>query len=137
MSASSLAAITATDLGVDERTIRRDLARGKKIDPDVLAEVSGTDLDRGVVLDELAAAPKDDQAAKLAEIKRRREDAAAARRDRETANRDTDRVVEITDAERFAEWIMARTDLAELPTILSWITGTKPKDVAAALRRAA
>ncbi|MFO0531032.1 MAG: hypothetical protein ACK5XY_03745 [Brevundimonas sp.] len=35
----------AADLGVDERTVRRDLARGKKIAPDVLAEVA--DLEPG------------------------------------------------------------------------------------------
>ena len=31
----------AADLGVSERTVRRDLRRGKNIAPDVLAEVSG------------------------------------------------------------------------------------------------
>lgn len=35
---------TAADLGVDERTVRRDLARGKNIAPDVLADVGGTTL---------------------------------------------------------------------------------------------
>ena len=34
--------------------MQRDLARGKKIAADVLAEVAGTPLDKGVVLDELA-----------------------------------------------------------------------------------
>lgn len=58
----------AADLGVDERTVRRDLARGKKITPDVLAEVAGTDLDKGVVLDELARTPAEEQRAKLSEI---------------------------------------------------------------------
>jgi hypothetical protein len=32
---------------------------------------------------------------------------------------------------------MARTDLNELPTIISWLEGTKPRDVIAALRREA
>ena len=50
----SYAKQSADALGVDERTIRRDLARGKNIAPDVLAEVAGTSLDKGVVLDELA-----------------------------------------------------------------------------------
>ena len=45
----------AADLGVSERTVRQELARGKKIAPEVLAEVSGTDLDSGVVLDRLAS----------------------------------------------------------------------------------
>lgn len=69
---SKYSAQAAADLGVDERTIRRDLARGKKIAPEVLAEVSGTDLDKGVVLDELARAPQAEQRAKLAEIAERR-----------------------------------------------------------------
>lgn len=37
----------AADLGVDERTVRRDLRRGKNIAPEVLAEVAGTDMDKG------------------------------------------------------------------------------------------
>ncbi|CAN1529646.1 hypothetical protein MCEMIH16_01358 [Caulobacteraceae bacterium] len=31
----------AADLGVDERTVRRDLRRGKNIAPDVLADIAG------------------------------------------------------------------------------------------------
>lgn len=133
----SYAAKAAADLGVDERTVRRDLARGKKIAPDVLAEVAGTDLDKGVVLDELARTPAEAQRAKLAEITLRRQEAERIKKDAEAANRATDRVVQMTDAERLAEWIMARTDIAELPTIIAWIDGTKPKDVSAALRRMA
>lgn len=62
----------AADLGVDERTVRRDLARGKKIAPEVLADVARTDLDKGVVLDELARTPREQQYDKLAEIAARR-----------------------------------------------------------------
>lgn len=134
---SAYSSQAATTLGVDERTVRRDLARGKKIEPDVLAEVAGTELDKGVVLDELARTAPDDQRAKLAEITLRRQEAERVRNDAERVNKDTDRVVQMTDAERFAEWLMARTDMAELPTIISWIDGTKPKDVSAALRRLA
>lgn len=50
----SYASRAADTLGVNKRTVERDLARGKNITPDVLAEVTGTDLDKGVVLDELA-----------------------------------------------------------------------------------
>lgn len=134
---SSYSDQAAASLGVDKRTVQRDLARGKKINPDVLAEVAGTDLDKGVVLDELARTPADEQRAKLAEIALRRQEAERVKKDAEAANRATDRVVQMTDAERFAEWIMARTDIAELPTIISWIDGTKPRDVSAALRRMA
>lgn len=68
----SYAKTAAEALGVDERTVQRDLARGKKIAPEVLAEVAGTELDKGVVLDELARTPRDDQPAKLSEIAARR-----------------------------------------------------------------
>lgn len=50
----SYATQASETLGVNRRTVERDLARGKNIAPDVLAEVAGTDLDKGVVLDELA-----------------------------------------------------------------------------------
>lgn len=64
----SYASRASADLGVDERTVRRDLRRGKKIAPEVMAEVAGTSLDKGVVLDELARTPQAEQPAKLSEI---------------------------------------------------------------------
>lgn len=127
----------ASSLGLSKTQVNRELARGEKIAPDVLAEVTGTDLDKGVVLDELARTPAEDQRAKLAEITLRRQEAERARKDAERVNKDTDRVVQMTEAERFAEWLMERTDLAELPTILSWLDGTRPGDVSKALRRLA
>lgn len=51
----SYSAQTAEALGVHEKTVRQDLRRGKNIAADVLADVTGTDLDKGVVLNELAA----------------------------------------------------------------------------------
>lgn len=134
---SAYSAKAASDLGVDERTVRRDLARGKKIVPDVLSEVAGTDLDKGVVLDELARTPAEEQRAKLAEITLRRQEAERVKKDAEAANRATDRVIAMTEAERFAEWIMNRTDLGELPVIIGWLTAAKSADIAAALRRIA
>lgn len=132
----SYASQASETLGVTKRTVEKDLARGKKIAPDVLAEVAGTDLDKGVVLDELARTPAEAQRAKLAEIAIRRHEAERIRKDAEAANRHTDRAIALTEAERFAEWLLERTDLNELPTVLAWLTGTKPTDVAAALRRA-
>jgi hypothetical protein len=58
----------AASLGVSQRTVKRDLARGKKIAPDVLAKVSGTDLDKGVVLDRLAKTAPAQQSAALSKI---------------------------------------------------------------------
>ncbi len=127
----------ADTFGVSRRTVARDLARGKNITPDVLAEVSGTDLDKGVVLDQLASTPKAEQRAKLAEITLRREEAERIRKDAEAVNRDTDRVIQMTEAERFAEWLLSRTDASEIDTLISWLEGTKSKDVIASLRRGA
>lgn len=59
----------AAELGVDERTVRRDLRRGKNIDPDVLADIAGTHLDKGVVLDKLAATPREEQRATVAQMR--------------------------------------------------------------------
>jgi hypothetical protein len=58
----------AQTLGVHPDTVRRDLRRGSKITPEVMAEVAGTSLDKGVVLDELARTPQAEQPAKLSEI---------------------------------------------------------------------
>lgn len=132
----SYASQASETLGVTKRTVEKDLARGKKIASDVLAEVTGTDLDKGVVLDELARTPAEDQRAKLAEIALRRQEAERVKKDAEAANRATDRVIAMSEAERFAEWIMNRTDLTELPTIIGWLTAAKSGDIAAALRRA-
>lgn len=133
----SYATQASETLGVTKRTVEKDLARGKKIVPDVLSEVAGTDLDKGVVLDELARTPAEEQRAKLAEITLRRQEAERVKKDAEAANRATDRVIAMTEAERFAEWIMNRTDLGELPVIIGWLTAAKSADIAAALRRIA
>lgn len=119
----------AGDLGFSERTVRQDLARGKKIAPAVLAAVSGTALDKGVVLDELARTPVAQQPARLDEIR--------AQRDAHKVNREHNRVIALTEAEQFAAWLMARIDVNDLPTIIAWLDGTKPRDVIAALRREA
>lgn len=59
----SYASQASETLGVTKRTVEKDLARGKKISPDVLAEVAGAELDKGVVLDELARTPAEAQRA--------------------------------------------------------------------------
>jgi uncharacterized ParB-like nuclease family protein len=65
---------TATKTGQSERAIQRDATRGERIDGAVLDAIQGTEFDRGVVLDELASVPRDAQADKLAEIRRRKDD---------------------------------------------------------------
>ena len=59
----------AADLGVSPRTVRQDLLRGNNIERAVLDAVQGTDMDKGVVLDELARTPRDQQPARLEELR--------------------------------------------------------------------
>lgn len=121
---------TAAKTGRSERSIQQDAERGAKVGDDLLAEVAGTDLDKGVVLDRLAKAPS--PVAEFAAIKREREAAEARKR-----NREADKAVALTEAQEFSEWLMARIDMSELPTLVSWLASTKPKDVIAALKRSA
>lgn len=116
---------TASDLGVDGRTIRRDLRRGKNIDADVLAEVAGTDMDKGVVLDELARAPRENQQALLHEIKERQE--------AEKLNRYADKAVARTSAEEAAEIIHASLDLDQVDSLMARLASVTMKDFLAAL----
>jgi hypothetical protein len=45
-----------------------------------------------------------------------------------------DRALALSEAREFAAWLLERTDARGLPTAISWLRGTKPKDVIAALR---
>lgn len=121
---------TAARTGKSERAVQLDAERGEKIAPEVLQEIQGTDLDKGVVLDRLAKQPSAE--AQLAAIRREQDTAEAHRR-----NRQSDRNIALSEAASFADWLMARTDLTELPQIISWLEGCKPRDVIAALRREA
>jgi len=51
----SYADAASETLGVSRRTVAQDLRRGREIEPDVLADVAGTPLDKGVVLDDAHA----------------------------------------------------------------------------------
>lgn len=86
------------------------------------------------VLERAARAP--DNVAFLRSEHDRRE-AERSRKELEKANRDHDRVVEITEAEHFAHWLMERADLQELSVLIAWLEGTKPREVIDALRRKA
>lgn len=69
LSSCSYAAKAAAALGVDKRTVQRDLARGRKIKRKIL--LAADDLN-GAELDQLAQVPADEQPAKLAEIRKQR-----------------------------------------------------------------
>ncbi|MGV6875897.1 ParB/RepB/Spo0J family partition protein [Pseudochelatococcus sp. B33] len=71
--------------------------------------------------------------------RREREKAARQSPDADTSviadAKKTNEAIAFRDADDFANWLMARLDLAELPTLISWLEGTKPKQTIAALRR--
>ncbi len=67
--ADRFTADAATKTGQSERTVQRDAERGENIPAPILAEIAGTDLDKGVVLDRLKNA--DDAAAELDTIRAR------------------------------------------------------------------
>jgi ParB-like chromosome segregation protein Spo0J len=120
----------ARDLGVD----RDDARRAQKVaslpeDAKQAARDVGLDDNRSALL---AAAKAPDPAEELRRMRREKDADEAKRR-----NAATDSAIRIVAANEYAEWLMGRLDLAEVPTLLSWIEGSKPKDVATALRRLA
>lgn len=125
---------TARELGID-RTEAQRAVKVASLSQEAKEEAikAGLDDKQSVLL---AAAKADDDVIFLRQEHARRE-AEKARKEAEKLNKDTDRVIALTEAEQFASWLMERTDLSEMPTIISWLEGTKAKDVIAAMRRAA
>lgn len=107
---------TATNTGQSERAVQRDAQRGEKIAREVLEEVRGTDLDKGVVLDRLAKAPS--PAAELAAIKRERE-----MQDVRKINRETDKLIVERRMDAIKEYLAARLDVDELHTVGEMMAG--------------
>ncbi len=68
----SFAEDTAAKTGQGRSTVARDAARGERIGSDVLDQIRGTSLDKGVVLDRLAATPRAQQPAVMLEMTRDR-----------------------------------------------------------------
>ena len=118
---------TASRTGQSERKVQRDAQRGESVDPEILEEIRGTDLDKGVVIDALAKAPRDEQRAKLAQI--------AAERSGKTENKQIDRDIGEQAAAEFAEWLIAHGALPVTPQIVTWLEATKTKDIIRELHR--
>jgi ParB family chromosome partitioning protein len=127
---SRFTADTAKKTGQSEATVQRDARRGKLIAPEVLNAVSRTKLDKGAVLDRIAREPT--TTAQFAAIKSEQERIESSRQ-----NRETNRRTALTEAQQFADWLLARSDLNELPQIMSWLEGCRSKDVIDAMRREA
>ncbi|MFA4974930.1 MAG: ParB N-terminal domain-containing protein [bacterium] len=138
---------TAEATGKHASTVSRAAARGEALGSDIDAVV-GTSLDKGVELDALAKMAPEERApiierAKAGEkVSARTHDVvyleqAADLKEAEKRNGTANRVVEMNAAEQFAQWLLERSDLGELDVLVSWLQGTKPKDVIAYLRRKA
>lgn len=125
------AAETASVTGRSKQSINQKIARAEKIEPEVLEEVKGTDLDKGVVLDEIAKTPRDQQRAKIIEIRERQDD--------DKLNRYADKAVARSNADEAAEIIHANLDLDLVDTLMARLSGVKMADFlnALAMRRAA
>lgn len=63
------AGATAEATGVDKRNVNKAVARAEKVPEDIRDEIRGTDLDKGVVLDDIARTPPEKQRDKLHEWK--------------------------------------------------------------------
>ena len=123
------------ELGIDRDDARRAVQVSSLSDEAKETAVElGFDNNRSVLL---AAKSADEGDVAFLRSEHARREAEKARKDAEKANKDTDRVIALTEAEQFADWLLARSDLSELPTLLSWLEHFKCRDVAAAMRRAA
>jgi ParB family chromosome partitioning protein len=120
---------------------RQDIQRKRKIGgladkAKDAARANGLDNNQSVLE---GAASKPDEASQVAYLQAEADRRAAeqARREAERHNRNQNRVIELTEAERFAEWLMERCDDSDVPMLVSWLEGVKPREVIAALRRQA
>jgi len=125
LSVTSYAKQASDTLGVNRRTVERDLRRGKTIAADILADVVGTDLDKGVVLDELARTPRQEQHAKIVEIRERQE--------AEKLNRQSDRSAARSNAEEAADIIRTNLGLDKMDVLIARLASVSMKDFLGAL----
>lgn len=126
------------ELGIERTEAQRSVKiAGLSDEAKIAAREAGFDDNQKVLLGAAKAAEAGDSDIVFLRREHARREAEKARKEAEGINRDTNRVIALTEADRFAEWIMARTDLNELPQIISWFDGVKSKDVIAALRRQA
>lgn len=120
---------TATKTGQGRSTVARDASRGERITDDVLDDVAGTELDKGVWLDEIAQAPRDAQADKVQEIKRRIED-------RKLVQKGGDELVTRDGADDAAQMIIDYVPEFKMQEMLNLLDAAGATRVSKAIRRA-
>lgn len=57
------------------------------------------------------------------------------RKESEQRRREQDKAMRAVAAEEYAEWLLRQIDLDQLPTLISWIEASPPRDLIAAVRR--
>jgi ParB family chromosome partitioning protein len=124
------ASVAAKDLGVSRGAVRRaeTVASLPQEAKDAAVKMGVSDNQSALL--RVAREPTAD--AQLAAIRRER-DLVEARK----INRCANEAIALTEAQRFAEWLHERTHESEVPQLISWIEGCRPKDVIRALRREA
>lgn len=124
---------TAAAIGKSERTVQMYAERGEKISAQALSLVSHTNLDTGSYLDKLKKIDPEKQVARVqVDLEK-----TAERREIEGRNKTASRLVELSDAEGCADWLLHRIDLMEIPELISWLQRVPPKDIIGALSRKA
>ena len=125
---------TADAIGMSKRFVEVASELGEKIAPEVVDLVRGTEKDAKTYFMSMKDMPAEQQ---IAKVKRDLDETAEKRKTLEKKLANENRVAQLTDAERFAEWILERSALSELDVVIGWLNGTKAKDVVAVLRREA
>lgn len=124
----------ARDLGLTKtRAWQAEQIHGMSAEAKEVAKETGLDRNTEILVQ---AARADDGVAFLRAEHARRE-AERERKEAEKHNRDAGRVIQMSDAERFAEWLGRNAHPSEIPQVISWLEGCKPRDVILSLRKAA
>ena len=119
----------ASELGVSRQEAQRAV-KIASIQPEAKAAAAADPklADNQAALLRVAAEPSAER--QLARIRQEQEQA-----EMHAENRETNRVISLTEADLYAEWTLSTTSLDEVPKLLAWIEGVKPKDFANAIRR--
>jgi len=131
--APTFAEATSEALGVSKRFVQVAAELGDKIAPEVVDMVRGTEKDAKTYFVALKDMPPEQQIAKV----RRDIENAEKRRSLEKKMANDSRIAQLSGAERFAQWILERSDLSELDVVIGWLNSVKAKDVITILTREA
>lgn len=127
LSVVSFATDAASKTGRDERTVRRDAARGEALG-ETLKDIAGTSLDKGVELDALAKLDPDQRAEVIDKVKRG--EIKSARQYEAAGPSGIDRDLKLEAARNMASWLAERSDASQWEWIKSTLYTAGAKAVA-------